>query len=341
MDGVSVHPYRAYPENVDVEIAHLQDVIRKSGPLKPIWATEFGNDFLSAEEVPSFMVRSVALMSAAGVTRAYWYDLLDEAAFRNQGLLTTDLRAKPASEGARTVHLMLEGDRAVRLALDDPTIFAFRFGTTTVLWGAPRSISFTGDPRFYDSSGHPVSPPDMVGPDPVIITGVYSLALGKRQVMADSLYEFGKAPFTYLARRTNGTLIRLREIDWTWSSYYGDPELAPLALSADGGVAAGDHDNPTALIWRLQSPVSGHLTLTACITRKREGDGLNVSIRKGRQIIYSGVARDRLSISRPIDVDQGDIIDLGLAPHGSALSNSAAVRWRLASGSGSTAVPCF
>jgi hypothetical protein len=91
-DVVSVHPYRAVPEGVDVDLAALQDVIKagNGGVAKPVWATEFGMDANSTSDTfstPSYLVRMVALMQSSGVSRMYYYVMQDDPITPYMGLI--------------------------------------------------------------------------------------------------------------------------------------------------------------------------------------------------------------------------------------------------------------
>jgi hypothetical protein len=78
MDAVVVHPYRAQAEGVDVEIDRLKQAMERHGGEKPIWATEFSDNYETPELAAAGLIKMVALMSASQVERAYWYALLDQ-----------------------------------------------------------------------------------------------------------------------------------------------------------------------------------------------------------------------------------------------------------------------
>jgi len=79
LDVLDVHPYRAIPEGVELDIAALKALSASynhgNGP-KPIWATECGApDYVNPgrQDMARYMVRLMTLMRTAGVERVYWY----------------------------------------------------------------------------------------------------------------------------------------------------------------------------------------------------------------------------------------------------------------------------
>ncbi len=105
MDAVVIHPYRMQPEGVEVEIAELQELIRRynDGRDKPIWVTETGampkqeeyewergsGMFEKARaHVARYLVRQYTLLHSTGtVERIYWYLARDYNEFKLMGLL--------------------------------------------------------------------------------------------------------------------------------------------------------------------------------------------------------------------------------------------------------------
>lgn len=93
MDAVSVHPYRTYPEGVDLEISELNALVKgyNGGRPKPIWASEFSQSVSTAEgqfAAASYLPRIVTLMLSAGVQRMYYYLIQDwGSSFAYRGLV--------------------------------------------------------------------------------------------------------------------------------------------------------------------------------------------------------------------------------------------------------------
>jgi len=332
MDGVVVHPYRDQPDGLDIELQRLRAAMARAGGAKPIWATEYGSQFDDQRAAPAFLIQATTMLSAAGVVQAYWYDLVDEPAYRNMGLFTPDRTLKPAGNAARAaLRLLLPYGRATRVNTDDRTIFVYRFGPDRlVLWGAPRPVRFEGDGRYLDSEGEAISPPDHLSEQPIIALGRVRFELGPREVLADSLHEFAGEPWSYLARRSDGDFVPLSMIDWTFTSYFGSPDLRPLELRADAGVAAGDGRNPLAATVRYTAPREEQAELSACLGKARDGAGLTVTISHGGKLIYTGVLDERLAIARqPVTLRRGETLDLSLAPRGDAGGNGFRYRMRL------------
>lgn len=99
-DIISVHPYTdpKGPEEGQIATAGIGQVKVLADRLgaKPIWATEFGwstgaggrgGVAFSEEDQANYLVRSMALLRAAGVERAIWYKLKDNSTNEMYGLV--------------------------------------------------------------------------------------------------------------------------------------------------------------------------------------------------------------------------------------------------------------
>jgi hypothetical protein len=331
MDGVVVHPYRDHPEGVEIELARVDAAMKRAGGHKPIWATEFGNQVDDPKAAATLLLRMFALMSAAGVDRAYWYVLLDEPIYRNMGMYDDGLRIKPAGEAGRVVTRLLSAQRGVRVDVGDRDAYVFRFGPkATVMWGAPRDIHFTGSPQFLDAEGKPLASFGQLSADPVIVTGDFQFTLGPRQVLADSLYQFGGAPWSYFARRNGGSMEPLTMIDWTWTSYYGGTSLRPLELKADTAIAAGDGNNPLSPTLRYTAPAAEDATVSACLGKSNKGAGMRIGVFHNGQPIHNSVLVDHETIDGPaVHLTKGDTLDFAFAPNGNQGNDALAYRIRL------------
>lgn len=92
IDAFSVHPYRAVPEGVDIEIDGVTNLSKtyNGGVAKPVWATEFSKNINTAAgryEAPSYTARIVTQMRTAGVEKMYYYLAQDDSYFPYRGLL--------------------------------------------------------------------------------------------------------------------------------------------------------------------------------------------------------------------------------------------------------------
>jgi hypothetical protein len=106
MDAVEIHPYRDQPEGVEMEVAELQDLIRKynDGKDKPIWVTETGKmdkaefDWEQGKNmheqgrraIASYLVRQYTLLLSQNVEKIFWYLSRDWQEFATMGLLRRD-----------------------------------------------------------------------------------------------------------------------------------------------------------------------------------------------------------------------------------------------------------
>ena len=332
MDGVVVHPYRDHPEGVDVELARVDAAMRRTGGHKPIWATEFGNQVDDARISASLLIRMLCMLSAAGVERAYWYALVDEPAYRNMGLYDSGSRIKPAGEAARAaVRYLSNGHRGVRVDAEDRNSFIFRFGpNTVVMWGTPRPVRFTGEAHFFDATGQSIPPIQRLSEEPVIVTGNFQYMLGRDEVIADSLYQFGGAPWSYFARRQNPPMQPLTMVDWTWTSYYGGPSLRPLELKSNSAIAAGNAGNPLDPTLRYTAPTESDALVSACLAKSKQGDGMRIGVFHNGKPIHSSVLVDHGAIDRlPVHLAKGDTLDFAFGPNGNAGGDALTYRIRL------------
>ena len=170
VDAIAVHPYIDRPERLPEQIERLKQAMAHHGATKPIWCTEFGNYYKTPEAAPPHALKVMTIMSAAHVSRAYWYALLDEPWFRNMGLYAGDA-PKPALATFRAVQqqLLSAGD-ARRIDVGDPLSFIYRFGDGPyVVWGTSRSLRLPAGARAFDARGNRIDLPEALGPEPVII----------------------------------------------------------------------------------------------------------------------------------------------------------------------------
>ena len=64
-------PYKSDPENIGDHLGLLK--MAMGSARQPIYVTEFGDNFQSLQEAPSYLVRMVSAMAGAGVHTATWY----------------------------------------------------------------------------------------------------------------------------------------------------------------------------------------------------------------------------------------------------------------------------
>jgi hypothetical protein len=318
LDGVVVHPYRDFPEGVDVELERLVAAMRRHGTVKPIWATETGDEVEDPRTSASLLVRMLSLLAAdPHMAAIYWYALIDEPYFKNTGLLDRQARMKPAGQAMRLMRDLFAKGRPARLYQDDSRSYVFRFGANDyVIWGVPRPLRIEGAARILDARGQPFSGTPMTSADPVIVLGAKRVALVPSPVIADSLYQYARSPWSYHARRASGAMVPLSMVDWTWTSYWGQPDLRPLEIGASSGIPAGDGANPLAATVRYTAASSGPAAISLCLTKAAKGDGVAVDIRQNGRAIGHAILRDRLAVpALPVRLQMGDRIDFAFGPN--------------------------
>lgn len=317
MDGVAVHPYRSNPEHLDDELAHLQEVMARYGEVKPIYATEFGNQFTDPTEVPDFLVKTVTLMASVHVEEAYWYALIDQSFFQNMGLYTTSGEAKPAAAAFAFVQseLLSQGD-PVRVDTGDDMTLVYRYGPDTyVMWSSGRDVAFSADGVFYNTMGQQIAAPTELTMTPVIFRGS-SYTLGESDVVADSLMQFGEGDWQYFAKSASGTLTPLINVDWDWTSYLGSKYTKPLRVNADSIAPAGTGANPIQVVERFTSDRAQTISIDASWTTGSTGDGVDLHILVNGVEIFSQIFHGTLTLDgMEVTLRAGDTLDFAMGPN--------------------------
>ena len=316
VDAVAVHPYRAIPENVDVELAHLRQAMGRHARM-PIWVTEFGDYFATPEAAPPHLLKMVMLMSAAGIDHFYWYVLLDEAWFANMGLFTGEGALKPAGQAFQQAARALAAGRPQRIDAGDRRTFVFRLASGGyVLWGDPRPLTISGRARAFDARGVARPLPKALSSEPVILSPGARIGLGTSDIIADSLTEFGAASWTYLAQHQGRPPERLLLTDWRWTSRYTLPGLDPLEVNASSLATAGDASRPISPIIRYSSRISRQAYISACFTLSA-GDAASLILRVNGAAMPSRPIGKPLRIpSQPVQLRAGEPVDVVISPAG-------------------------
>lgn len=322
MDAVAVHPYRTEVEGLDWELANLRAAMRRHGPERPIWATEFGIEVrdraVSDRQSPVFMAKMVAVMAVNGVGQASWYALRDEQQWPNMGLFRLDGQPKPAALAFDFLrrHVLAAGP-ARRLDEAEPALHHIAFGNDyQMIWGAPRPFSVEGSATFLDLQGNAIGKPAAISETPFILKGSGTVRLGPPTVLADSLSGFGGAPWRYFARTANGKLLPLKIRDWTWSSDLVSPENNDLNVGAGTLLPAGARDNPTNVVIRLQAPRDGMFVLSSCVSGKTPAS-LTMTVRQnGHDRLTTPLTPVLTDHPQPVQLRAGDVIEWEFAPVG-------------------------
>ncbi|WAJ29169.1 glycosyl hydrolase [Antarcticirhabdus aurantiaca] len=343
MDAVVVHPYRSHPENVALELDRLKAAMARHGGEKPIWATEFSDNYATPELAASGLVKMTALMSAAGVERAYWYALRDQRWFRNMGLLRPNGATKPAARAFELAQALLREGPARSDDMGQSLIKRVVFGETAqVVWGAPFAIEVPEGARVVDVEGREVRPPYRLGEDPLIVLGSADLTLGSGPVVADTLLQFAQEPWSYLAATPKSKEETLSMNDWEWTSYLGSRWLRPLRINDSSLAPSGDPADPNRPVVRYTAPAAQSVTLSACFAKEEKGDGVEVEIRRNDEVLRSETVTSDLSFDDlALDLQAGDRLDLVVGPNKENGGDVLRYRLRLfAPGEAAAPTPC-
>lgn len=332
MDAVAVHPYRNVADAVDLELERLHAAMARHGTPKPVWATEFGNYFADPAAAPPLLVKMATMLAAAGVQRSYWYALTDESYFSNMGLFDAQTRDKPAADAFRLVRGQLLGDRPpVRVDTGDRRSFVYRLASGGhVLWGDPRPLTVTGGKTVRDARGRAIAPPAQLSDDPIVLAPGTRFRLGASPVLADSLPEFGRAPWTYLAQPATGAAVPLEMRDWQWTSFYGKPGLDPLQVSAWSLAPTGDGAGATRVVLRYTAPLAIKAELSACFNAPAKGDSLDVQVLGNGRPLHAAVVTQQTRIQGvAVDLAAGQAMDVVVGPHQGGNHGAVGYRVRL------------
>lgn len=227
---ISVHPYRAVPEGVDVELTDLINLAKgyNGGVAKPIWATEFSLGGTSAAEYfqePSYLVRMVAQMQTVGVAKMSYYTVQDNQSTPYRGLVGKadasrgNYLANPVYAAYATAIRQLYGWTANGRITSGmaTTTFIYRFNKSGdnkyICWGgagfnpAPTTLQFSipvatatmtdlmGNVTTLTASGGKITVPiDGVEPVYITIPGAAASAIveASNPVVADSVAGYSK-----------------------------------------------------------------------------------------------------------------------------------------------------
>lgn len=332
MDGVAVHPYRSSVEGLDLEITHLRDVMRKYGTPVDIWATEFSYDTSDQAAAAAGLVKSAAQLSASGVDHASWYALVDQTWFPNMGLFTRTA-IKPNGMAYQTIMQRLFAyGRAVRVDTGDGLVYLYRFGANRWLaWGAPRTLTFFGAPVIRDIYGTARTGASVqLSGEPVLIEGSSGFTMTASDVVADTMLQYGSAPWTYLRRGSNNKDVALPLFDNDFTSYFGDRWSKPLRINSTSAAPAGTGSDPMRAVIRYTSPKAQQLDLDVCLSKTVKGDGVDYKVTRNGVVASSGILTSKTTIrSLALDLAPGDKVDMIFGPNQTYGDDSFSYRARL------------
>ncbi len=335
VDGIVVHPYRTEPEGLDWELERLNAAMRRHGVAKPIWATEFSREFASPEQAPDFALKMIALMGSSGVRNAYWYAMIDQKWFPTMGLLTLQGAPKPASQAyGHALKSLLPHGLPVRIDHGDPALYHVRFGTDRhVIWGAPRGFTVSGPAVFRRADGTLIASQRMVTHAPIIVEGATALRFDPGDVLADSFYGFGRAPISYHVHMRNNRELTLKPVDWTWTSYFGNPLTRQVVINQNGIGPAGNRIAPVEAVVRATLAERGPALLSFCVENlQANGDGATLRLSHNGTIVWSGSVTPRkgaLAATAPVTLTGNDRLDFAVGPNGNAKSDRLRYHFRV------------
>lgn len=319
VDGLAVHPYRSNGEGLALEIERLNTVMARYFAPKPIWATEFSYDGTDQRRVAAGMVKSVVELYAAGVTRASWYALIDQQWFPNMGMFR-GRTIKPAGLAYRMLsERVLPFGKPVRADTGTLPIMVYRVGSDRwIAWGATATLTFNRDVLVRDIVGNSIASGTRVilGAEPVLIEGASAFSVTDAPVLADTLIQWGKAPWSY-ARRDNRVETPLGWFDNDFTSYFGDRWSKPLRINNNSAAPAGTGAAPMRAVVRYTAPIAQSVELNACLSKSAAtGDGVDYRVEHNGRLYSSGVLVSTNTIrSLRLDLAAGDRVDLVFGPN--------------------------
>ncbi len=321
-DGISFHPYRDAPENVDKEITRLRALMREFGGEKPLYVTEFGDWFKDPDDAPDFLFKMVSMMGAAGVQEAYWYALREQEWWPNMGLFTEQFEEQPAAAAFRFLQdAVLPLGRPVALGTrgEDHLYEYGEGGRGFVVWGAPGDLQVEGAARFYDSLGNPLDPVTRVSAEPVIILGEgLTVGITRDRPVYSAFYGHGEAPWSYMAVREDGRVTPFDVTDWNWNPYMGHPDMKPMSITFNKVASAIFNGRRVHAVERFTAPKSGRYDIEGRWFReKAHADGADIRISRNGAVLAAGVVADAPFEWGPVTVElqEGDQIDFAVGPN--------------------------
>jgi hypothetical protein len=353
LDVVSVHPYRtsSTPEGLEVQIAALQALMAKYGPVKPIWVTEIGwplhasqasGDLNIDETVQAqFLVRACALLASAGVPRVYWYAARDETAHPGMGLVqnNTAFTARKALAALKVLNSQLRYARFEHRENTPPGVYSLKFSTPDgralrVLWSlSPVTIPVPGTATITGMLG---GPPVMtnsltLGASPVYVSGPLPGLPGAETVRAAAMS-------LALADSAAGFSLQQGAFGWEYGYFVGDnPAFSQLAVKrvTDWKEEWGDRfvaisitnvdqhpsksgTQPVSAVRRWTSNVEGKVRINARFKSGLKGDGVRVRVLADGQTIQSAALTTGTSIAADFAFDRpvhrGSTLDFAVDP---------------------------
>ncbi len=319
-DGISIHPYTTAPEQLADQLAILRQEIGD----KPIYVTEFGDNFETLAEAAPYLAKMVSTMAAAGVESANWYAFAKQSTFKNMELYDPKSgQLTPAGVTFQIFDRMLEAtDKVEKIGIDEYTYF-YSFGpNAAVIWGEQRSIALDEGVSAFDLAGKRITDLFSISPDmPIILRSTSpitadSFTLGASTILADSFHDFDafnqggdlaqfEGPWSYFAKGHTGQLTVLETMGGglaggeSWTPYLGTNWLRPFHIS-DGKVVPADF-NPApgpqgkfATVERYTADYDGTVTIKGhWDVADSSKDGVKLTILLNNKIIFTKTIFDK------------------------------------------------
>ncbi len=353
LDVISVHPYRTAspPEGIEVQIAALQALMAKYGPVKPVWVTELGwplhasqaaGDLAIDETVQAqFLVRSFVLLASAGVPRVYWYVARDENAHPGMGLVQNNaaFTGRKALTALKVLNAQLRDATFSGREKTNPGVYSLKFTTPDyrelrVLWAtSPVTVPVPDGTTITGMLGESLVASGSValGESPVYVTGPLP-ALPGAQTAGAALTSAA------LADSTAAFSLQQGQFGWQYGYFIGDSTtFAPLATQrvTDWKEEWGDRfvaisitnvdqhpsrsgAQPVSAVRRWTSAVDGSVRVNARFKVGLKGDGVRARVLADGQVVQSAVLSTGTSIAANFNLTRyvrpGSTLDFAVDP---------------------------
>lgn len=329
-DAVGVHPYRPYPDGVEIDISILQTMIRaaNAGKNKEIWAGEFGGISATSDaaraNVAPYLAQIVTLMLSQGVNKMSWFQLMDDSTWPTYGLMgsSSNSRGKFRPHPALIAYANLIrqiGQASPRGRITTPaSIYAFKFmhcitQNIVAIWSNhPETVELI--------TAAPITVTDIMGGAKTIspTSGKVTLGITKNvQYVAGTITAVTPVNSKMLADSVSGHSQAVGKNGWSYGyavpvtgAVYKTTDFKPLTWAPWGEYgyrwlkppfypfAYGYQMHPTGewVIRRWVSNYAGPAILSGDFSRGSGGDGTEI------RIFVDGVEVHRINVapSQPV-----------------------------------------
>lgn len=356
MDGLALHPYGLWPE----EVPEILDALRRQmpDPGLPLHVTEFGTT--DPERAAEYLGKMVTLMAANGVERAIWYALLRQSHSPVVPLLELDGTVTTAGKAFRFFNDTVLPN-PVRDVSDDPFTYAFQAGERVlVVWGEPRALRITRpDVSAFSATGAPLDPVEAIDPEaPIVLTSPEPLSpgngveFGPQPLLADSFHQFDLVrgtdnrgetdPFERFAL-SNGEKADLEMLGGgettgvLWNPRLGHPYLNPTRISANT-LNPGMFVRPDGGATRVEMVHRYTAESDMAVNLKAEWqpaenteDGITVTVSHNGETLLTTTSTERIDLDLPgLGLRAGDRLQFTVGPNGSPTGDTTRYRIQLA-----------